>query len=252
MNLRRLGLGLLLVLAFSCGDDEKEPRTREEFCKDWAEAACSEETVSACQAEDAESCRAAQASWCADRIPEDFSDEMGQVCIDAVKAAYRDGDLQGGELATVLSLGGACDKLIKGDKDEGEDCDETSDCDAAGGFVCVRHSDEERGTCQIPQVVDAGRDCSSKQKLCEAGFYCNGDNCIEAKDAGDDCSIQEECGEDGFCSSEGQCETKLKTSEICTRDYECEEGICYEYEGEKTCTDRIRLGRSEPLCDDLK
>jgi hypothetical protein len=127
MNLRRLGFGLLLVLAFSCGEDEKEPRTREEFCRDWAEAACSEETVSACQAEDAESCRDTQEDVCRDLVAEDFSDEMGQACIDAVKRAYEDAELEGGELTTVLRLGGPCDKLIKGDKDEGEDCSDDRD-----------------------------------------------------------------------------------------------------------------------------
>ncbi len=171
MKFRRLGLGLMLVLVFSCkGDDEKEPRTREQFCADWAAAACSEETVSACQAEDVATCRDTQEDVCRDLIPDDFSDEMGQACIDAVEKAYDDADLQGGELLTVLRLGGPCDKLIQGDKDEGEDCASDRDCDGPGGFVCVRHSDEEKGTCQSPEEVGAGRDCSSKKKVCESGF----------------------------------------------------------------------------------
>jgi len=29
-------------------------------------------------------------------------------------------------------------------------------------------------------------------------------------------------------------------------------GICYEFEGEETCTNRIVLSRAEPLCDDLE
>jgi hypothetical protein len=32
---------------------------------------------------------------------------------------------------------------------------------------------------------------------------------------------------------------------------QCSAGICYEFEGELTCTDRIVLSRAEPLCDDL-
>jgi hypothetical protein len=252
MNFLRIGLGLLLILACSCGDDEKKPRTREEFCRDWAAAACSDETVSACQAKDAESCRDTQEDVCRDLVPSDFSDEMGQACIDAIEAAYRDADLKGDELKTVISLGGPCDKLIKGDKDEGEDCDDDRDCDGPAGYECVWHSDETSGTCQIPEVVGAGRDCSSKRKVCEVGFYCNGDNCIEAKDAGDACTIQAECGEGAFCNAMGKCEDKHAVSEACASDIECEDGVCYEYDGEKTCTDRIRLGRSEPLCEQLK
>jgi hypothetical protein len=253
MNVHRIGLGLLLVLSLSCkADDEKKPRTREEFCADWAKAACSDETVSACQAEDAVSCRDTQEDACRKLLPEDFSDEMGQECIDAVKKAYADADLRGDELKTVLSLGEPCDKLIKGDKDEGEDCDSNADCDGPAGYECIRHSDADTGTCQVAQVVGAGKDCSSEQKICEPGFYCNGDNCIEAKDEGDDCTIQEQCGDSAFCNADKKCETKHKVSTKCTSDIECADGICYEYAGEKTCTDRIRLGRGEPLCEELK
>jgi hypothetical protein len=252
MNFRRIGFGLLLILAFSCKDDKKEPRTREQFCTDWAAAACSDETVSACQASDATSCRDTQEDACRKLVPEDFSDAMGQDCIDAVKEAYADADLKGDELKTVLSLGDPCDKLIQGNKDEGENCDENKDCDGPAGFVCVRHADEDTGTCQEPEIVGAGKDCSSKQKICEPGFYCNGDNCIESKDEGDPCTIQEECGEPAFCSEAGKCETRHKVDTDCTSDIECADGICYEYDGKKTCTDRIRLARSEPLCEDLK
>jgi hypothetical protein len=256
MNFQRIGIGLGLVVAFNAfackGDDEKKPRTREEFCRDWAQAACSEDTVSACQASDAESCRQSQEDYCRKLVPVDFSDEKGQACIDAVKKAYEDADLQGSELATVLSLGGACDKLIQGDTDEGDDCDSNHDCDAPGGFVCVRHADKPEGTCQIPETVDGGRDCSGARKICENGFYCNGDNCIEAKDASDDCTIQEECGETAFCSNAGKCEERHSVGAVCTSDIECDDGVCYEFDGKKTCTDRIRLGRAEPLCDELK
>ncbi|HET6334325.1 MAG TPA: hypothetical protein VFG30_13975 [Polyangiales bacterium] len=253
MKLQSIGLGLLLVLSLSCkDDDEKKPRTREEFCVDWAEAACSDDTVSACQAADAESCRDTQEDACRKLVPEDFSDDMGQACIDAVKKAYEDADLTGDELKTVISLGDPCDKLIKGNKDEGEDCDANTDCDGPGGYVCIQHSDADTGTCQIPEVVGGGKDCSSEQKTCDEGFYCNGENCIESKDEGDDCTIQEQCGEAAFCNADKKCETKHKVSTACTSDLECDDGVCYEYEGEKTCTDRIVLGRREPLCEDLK
>lgn len=242
-----------MVLALSCGgDDDKKPRTREEFCRDWATAACSDKVVKACQAEDAASCRDSQEDACRKLVPEDFSDAKGQDCIDAVKDAYSDASLDDEELVVVLRLGGDCDKLIVGDKDEGEDCDESTDCDGSKGYVCVRHSDQDNGTCQIPETVKAGKDCSSEQKVCEAGNYCNGDNCIEVKDAGDECTTQEECGDAAYCSSAGKCVTKLKTSETCTADRECAKGICNEFEGKKVCTDSIPLGRSEPLCDDLK
>ena len=243
-------------MASSCLLEKKEKensnRTREEFCNDWAEAVCSKEAVSACQAASAEDCRLTQEGACRKLVPDDFSDEKGQDCIDAVKRAYADADLEGDELSTVLRLGGPCDRLIAGDKESGDECNENHDCDGPSGYVCVRHSDDAKGTCQVPQVTEAGKDCSAAQRTCEKGFYCNGDNCIEAKDAGDECTIPEECGENAFCSPAGKCEKRHKVGAECSSDGECSDGICYEYEGEKTCTDRIRLGRSEPLCDELK
>jgi hypothetical protein len=233
----------------SCGDDKKD-RTREEFCRDWATAACSEEVVSLCQAEE-EECRQTQEDFCRDLVPEDFSDAMGDACINAVERAYEDGDLEGEELAVVLKLGAPCDKLIVGEKTSGQSCDSNSDCDAAGGFECVRKSDSENGKCEVPEVVKPGLDCSAAQATCEEGFYCDGDNCIGAKDPGETCTIQEECGVEAFCNDDGECEELRDTGAECTQDYQCSDGVCLEYEGETSCTDRIRLARAEPLCDEL-
>jgi hypothetical protein len=252
MTTRYFALGMFLLLLAACSDDDDtKDRTREEFCRDWAEAACSEEAVSACQATDAEDCRQSQEDFCRDLVPADFSDEQGQACIDAVGDAYEDGDLEGDELATVLKLGPPCDKIIRGDQGRGEECDSTRDCDAAAGFECVRKSDSEEGTCQIPERIGDGRDCSAAQATCNVGFYCNGDNCVEAKGAGGSCTIPEECGEDAFCN-DGTCEERAGVNETCTSDQQCLEGICFDFEGERTCTDRIRLARAEPVCDDLR
>ncbi|HKU44989.1 MAG TPA: hypothetical protein VJR89_42810 [Polyangiales bacterium] len=252
MNAKLLCLGSMCLIAVGCKGDDDEPRTREQFCQDWATAACSDETVSACQASDASDCRQRQEDFCRDLVPsKGFSDEKGDACIDAVEAAYEDGDLKGDELATVLRLGPPCDMLIAGDKDRGESCDEDAECDTPAGYACVRKSDSEKGSCEIPEPVEAGRDCSAPQKTCPVGFFCNGDNCVEARDVGDACTIPEECGEAGFCDG-GKCANRIKVNDACESDAECDSGICYAYDGEKTCTDRIRLARSEPVCEDLK
>ena len=129
MNAQRtLMIGLLFMIA--CSGDDKRARTQEEFCQDWAEAACSKEVLSVCQAKDAASCHDSQEAFCRDLVPEDFSDEAGDDCIDAVKDAYKDADLEGEELATVLKLGAPCNELLTGLQDEGETCDQDVDCDA--------------------------------------------------------------------------------------------------------------------------
>ena len=253
MNLARLAIwcGVAVVFLSACGEDAKPARNRSQFCFDWAAAACSSEVVSVCQAEDADTCRDSQEDFCRDLVPEDFSDAMGDECIDAVKGAYKDGDLQDDELAIVLRLGPPCDQLLVGRGGEGDACVDNNDCDTSLLYACVHKADAE-GTCQIPEIIGAGRKCNQDQQTCEEGFYCNGSNCIETKIEDADCATQEECGVDGFCSDDGKCVARLAVGDPCTADLQCEEGICYDFEGEKVCTNRIRLSRSEPICDSLR
>jgi hypothetical protein len=251
---RSLAWLVCLVTLTAClpKKDSAKERTREEFCEDWAVAACSKETVSVCQAENAEACHQSQEDFCRSLVPERFSDVRGQECIDAVRKAYADADLRDDELAIVLSLGAPCDELIVGPKDQGESCTTRSDCDASSGFDCIRKANSDTGTCQLPVEVAGGRSCSAAQKICAAGFYCDGNNCIEAKDNGESCSIQEECSADSFCNDDGKCATRLKIGTACSADLQCKAGICYEFEGDKICTDRIVLSRTEPVCENLR
>jgi hypothetical protein len=111
---------------------------------------------------------------------------------------------------------------------------------------------ERAGTCQKPISVGAGRDCSAPEKVCDSGFYCNGENCIESKPSGRDCLHQEECASGLFCNEDGKCQSGRKVSEPCESDVECQSGICLS-DGEQTvCTDRVVLARSEPICDTLR
>lgn len=236
----------------ACSGDDPAPRTRAQFCADWAAAACSDEVVSACQAEDVESCRVAQEAFCEELVPASFSDTAGSACIRAVRRAYADADLDGEELGVVLRLAEPCDGIIAGPGEEGDSCEEPRDCNLAAGLECLKKSDSTEGVCRMPEVVMAGLDCEAEQKTCEEGFFCNGSNCVEARDPGDECTIQAECGEEGFCNAEGECEESYAVGEACETDMQCGTGICYEFEDETVCTDLIRLSRSEPVCDDLR
>jgi len=250
---RAIAVSVVLVSA-ACGlgdDSGTKERTRTEFCADWASAACSDEVLDVCNAESGEACQQAQAAYCMDLVPEDFSDREGDACISAVKTAYADGQLRDDELATVLRLASPCDRVIVGPKAEGESCVQDSDCDRSAGLECVRKADAEEGSCEQPEVIGAGRACDEAQQTCESGFFCDGSNCIEAKKAGAACSIQAQCGSDTRCV-DGTCTALLEDGAPCTDDIECKAGICYQYMGERTCTDRIVLSRAEPLCEDLR
>ena len=141
---------------------------------------------------------------------------------------------------------------MSGPKGEGESCATRLDCDAAAGFDCVLKADSARGTCEVPEEVGGGRDCSAQQTVCEQGFYCDGENCIEGKDVGENCAIDAECATGAFCDEDGTCREQHDVDAACTTDTQCLSGLCYEFEGETVCTDRIVLSRSEPVCDDLR
>lgn len=257
MSVHRLALALavpyLCAAAASCGEEETPQRTRGEFCSDFAAAACSEETLSACQAKNADECERAQDDFCRSQVSEDgFSDAHGDECIDAVSDAYEDADLSDEELATVLRFGPPCDQLLRGPKAEGESCASRRDCDASAGFDCVKKASATAGTCEQPDEVGGGRDCTAQQKVCEDGFYCNGENCVEGKATGADCSNEIECAQDAFCDEDGTCRERFAIGEPCDADAQCASGICYVFDDETVCTDRIVLSRSEPICTDLR
>lgn len=239
-------------LLLSCMEDEASPRTRAEFCRDWASAACNEEIVSVCQAADAEACRQAQEDFCRSIVPDTFVDDHGQECLEAVADAYSDGDLSADELITVRALGAPCDQLSGGSRDEGETCVDHADCDTAAGFACVVKANRMTKTCQMPELVDPGERCRGAAQVCTTGFFCDGDNCIAARDPGEPCMHHEECGEDGFCDVDGECAERFEIGDPCDDDAQCRMGICYDFDDERMCTDRIVLTRSEPLCSDLR
>lgn len=234
----------------SSSDPETTSRTREEFCRDWAEAACSEEAVSACQT-NAEACHLTQQRYCQLLVPMEFSDAHGDACIAAVGAAYADGDLTGTELSTVLQLGPPCDAVVRGLRGKGEPCVEDRDCDVSNGVHCVWHGQQPMGTCQVPEVVAPGNDCDAPQESCEAGYYCNGANCISTKEVGEPCVNDAECGADGRCAA-SSCVARLAVGISCSQDADCTSNLCYALSGGNVCVDRIRLSPAEPLCENLR
>jgi hypothetical protein len=234
--------------------DEDEPNTPENFCARWASAACSPEVVSACQAAGEDDCQQSQMAFCLGQLPATgFSGARADQCIDAVEAAYADADITSGEIHTVLRFAAPCDQLVRGLRAEGEACDSRSDCDAPSGFDCVFKGDAAEGTCQLPETIGAGRDCSAPNAVCEPGFYCNGENCIAGESVGDACTYHAQCGPEGYCGLTSVCQGRATVGEPCGFDEQCDSGVCYRFSAtEQVCTDRLRLSRSEPICEDLR
>jgi hypothetical protein len=264
---RRIYLGSLLLVACRISDPDRDehdnldysvheqaarPVPQVEFCQQWAQAACSDAVVSACQASSAKDCEQTQAEFCRSLVHADVASNAGSDCIAAVANAYRDADLRGDELTVVLRLGGPCALTISGTSRVGDTCSDSTDCELARGYSCVKKSDSGTGTCQIAAVVDPGRDCQAAPKTCSEGFFCDGHNCVETLEIDDSCTIHEQCGESAYCDDTGHCAARRAVNDSCQHDIECERGICSEFEDEQVCTDRVVLSRADPVCANLR
>jgi hypothetical protein len=246
-------LSSIVFLVCACSSEESQPEeTREDFCERWGEAACSDEVVSVCQSASASACRLSQESYCLSLVPAaGFASAQADACIGAIGAAYADADLNAAELKTVLRLAAPCDRLIRGPQEDSETCTERTDCDTAADFTCVIKGAQTQGRCAIPREVEAGRDCSADNAVCEAGFFCDGDNCIEQRAAGAACVRNEQCAE-GYCDG-SECTAGLGIDTACTSDEQCASGFCFEFSStSQVCTDRVRLSRTDPICRNLR
>jgi hypothetical protein len=254
MNQSVTALSLMFLGLFGCSNDSPVEKTHEQFCVEWAKAACSRETVSVCQASNAEACQVAQREVCGELIPTSgFSGQNSEACLSAVSDAYADADITADEAKIVLRLGKPCDRLVRGPRSAGQSCDSKVDCDTPEGFDCVIKGMSLKGTCQTSIVKDPGLSCAAAQEICTEGFYCNGKNCVEGKAIGDTCVNSTECGARGFCDASSECASRLAVSSPCTQDSECESDICYQFgDSSPACLDRLRLSPSEPACDNLR
>lgn len=249
-RLRRLfGLALLAGGVFSVGGCTGAPLEREEFCERWGRAACTPEVVSVCQSS-VSACQTAQAGSCREWLPDDFRDVGVDDCLDAVREAYEDADLDARELDVVWRLGPPCAGIVVAGE-SGDACQRDEDCSRSAGLTCV-FKDEAMGTCQRAELVKAGFSCRDADQACEPGFYCNGTHCVVAAEADETCQNDSQCGEGLFCSDE-LCAEQLPVGADCRGDFECASRICYAVDdGERVCVNRIRLSPAEPACDTLK
>jgi len=256
-------IGFAWVVA-ACSEAEEGPgantsttRTRDAFCAEWAKLACNAEVVDVCQASSVEDCQDSQKDFCLDLVPTSYSEERARVCLTAVEAAYADADLEGDELKTVTQLGAPCHQLVRGSGGVNADCDSNADCDGPKGLECVTKGGALSGTCQNPEEVKGGFECSAPQEVCEDGFYCNGDNCISYKKLGASCTVDGECGPGAYCEADlpataKSCIERVGVGEACSSARECESEICLVAGGESLCVNQVRLSFSEPLCQTLR
>lgn len=260
-------LALALVafaLPVGCKTDETPPdplATRGGFCDAWAHNACPPDVIEYCNAPSAGACESTQSDFCRGILPENYSSEHATACLNAVKAAYKDGDLTAAEIQVVLKLGAPCDQLSKGISGDGESCAQNDDCATANGYGCVKKLGAAEGVCAKPEVVGPGEACDEPAQVCGDGNFCNGENCIAYRKTGGACEGDYQCRPEDYCVLDdtldpptGTCEVRGAASSTCRRDDDCQSHYCMvaSDETEGLCASRIRLSINEPLCDNLR
>lgn len=257
-----LGTALCAAGLFSgCGgDDDDDPLDSVNgFCVEWAKRACSEPVQLNCSSGSPEKCRNAQSNYCLELVPADHYTRAGaDKCLAAVQAAYRDGDLDGDELAVVTELAGDCRGILTGDGEEGDTCMGDIDCDIAAGLSCIKRLDEPSGECHVPVPVEGGDDCDDPELVCPSNAYCTEDRfCRSRQDKGEVCSRTEPCKRGLNCQEPedggvGVCVDKLGAGDACRLASDCESGICRQGTSGRICARLIRLDIDQPICDEFR
>lgn len=230
-------------------------RNQSTFCTAWAKAACNDTVVSNCDEVDKETCVENQSSFCETLVPSTgYSSKRAKDCVDAVRAAYADAELDASDLDVVLRLGGDCAHLIAGGDKVGEVCSEPNDCDTVHNYTCVIKAGDSSGTCQIPQIQGNGEPCDGLAMVCNAEAYCDGDNCLVRKPEGKTCSYDAMCEDGDLCDipadstdGTGKCAAKAALRATCSDDSECASNICLSGK----CTSKVVLTSESSLCQNL-
>lgn len=263
--MRALLAVVVATLTVACSSSTKEGPAKKKsadpystvtkLCAAWAERACNDTVVSACAAENSDACRSAQAEACAARLPSfQYSSTGADACLDAVEAAFADGRLDAVERAIVQGLGTPCDLFEPGDGETDALCQDDRGCNKEAGLSCVRKPGQRNGTCQVAEIVKGGFPCAEPHQLCEAGFYCDGANCIaRVATAGAACSASKPCASELKCAGEAgseTCVTKLDNGQTCAADGDCKSGLCLMPAAR--CTQEIILSPSEAICGEFQ
>lgn len=229
----------------ACGDDEPDKfKDKAGFCNEWAIEACNTTIVEEC-ADDKDDCRAGQRAFCNSLIPASKYNKAGaSECIDAVGQAYVDGSLDAEERAIVEELAGSCSRVVTGNGEQGDSCDENLDCASDQNLECVIKPGEPSGECQEPREVGGGDDCDGDADVCESGTFCDGELllCRTLRSLDDTCSAALPCDDETMCLNEagelvadpvegeeleeGTCAARGGNQDDCTVNKECLSGIC--------------------------
>jgi len=245
--------------------------TVEGFCEAWARAACNDEVVDACVANATSTCLRAQNNFCVDVLqpPGRHDRDAAEECLEAVEEAYEDASLTPEEYGLVfrLPLASPCsDEDLRGESTtlpgEGEECQRDTDPCGSEDLVCApTDGDASFYTCQPIVVRTGGQTCGASTQVCDENNYCEPADgvqlryCIERPGVSGSCSEEVPCQVGLYCDPETNlCENSGERGDPCSVDAECSSGICLGAgdEEEGLCVDRVDLGPTDPVCENLR
>lgn len=227
----------------------------EVLCEEWGARACNDRVVSTCLAASTDDCVQSQKAFCLQIVPDEYTTETAEACLNVVRNAYEDATLTSTEFGIVVNGGGACSFIEESSSGEGGRCIDDDDCQ--GDLRCVIRPGDEEGVCLVPDVVGGGFSCSEPNQICDTGFYCDGTNCLARRGAGESCSDVVKCLEGFACEGapgEEICLVRGQIGNVCVFNSECLSGICFKSSGsgDGLCADEIILSGAAALCQNLR
>lgn len=248
-RMRSASLCSVMLFCIACSvetvpieDGDNPLATEHGFCQAKAEAECTDAVVAACYGSDESSLPTDVGNCAQARALDDACNPTGdpyhadnaEACLAAVATAHTDAQLTRDELDAINA---ACLSVFSIARGAGEACTLDSDCDTLKNLRCIGSSSDR--LCREPIPVEAGRGCQNPASVCEAGFYCDGKNCLEKLGLGEACDEDRPCRDDGQCKASGDagdapettCIERKDNGQTCVTNDDCTGGFCLKPSG---------------------
>jgi hypothetical protein len=255
LRLSRFSLALPLVgftfFGGACSSKDDGPKYPDinSFCNARASAECSQQVLLDCAFPDSATCVARRQQVCVTGKPTNtvYAPAAAESCVNAVGAAYGDGQLT---LAENTSVNDACAPVFDGPGAKDATCSVDNDCQESTGLRCVVAGGLTTGTCQIPQMVQGGGSCAAMDAQCVSGFHCGSTAHCDIDAALSESCATIPCSPTLQCSGAGTCVAKTPDGSPCAADAECAHGICNKASTAAmgVCVSQVTLSPTEPFC----
>lgn len=253
------------ALAAGCGGGglSGDYSTQMSFCQVLAQADCSDPVVRACYGADDSSVGTDTTTCIAARSALDrcnpaglpYHSQYAQDCVDAHTNLYGSSQLDPGLFQAAQQ---ACLGVFNKGGTQGASCSSDADCavtpvaENQPSLVCIIH--QGAGTCQIPNLVNAGDKCQDPTAQCPDGYSClAGGYCVANPGSGEACGPGITCGNSVSklrCDlTTMKCAAPFDDGQACTDVSECSGNFCVPTAKGGICSHTYTLALGAPACE---